>query len=56
MRPSSDSTQPDPDQLSRSSEESFEKAHELLDELKVVEEHEATLLRGDASTNASDES
>jgi len=38
---------PDPDELSRESNESFDKARELVDELKIVQEHENAVLAED---------
>jgi hypothetical protein len=40
-------TSPDPDALRQSSKESIEKAHGMVDELKIVQEHENAVLSDD---------
>jgi hypothetical protein len=44
---SADSPPPDPDELDRSSKESIEKAHDLVQGLRSVQEHENAILGED---------
>lgn len=45
----SSSSVPDPDELGRVSKDAFDKAQDLVDELKIIQEHENAILSADTA-------
>jgi len=47
---------PDPDDLAKQSHESLERAHEMVEELKMIEEHEKKVIEGGKDQQSADQS